>query len=157
MHLKARLNNEKSNAKPVPKWLKTTKTKKKQPDADWVCDPTPTALAVACFGGTCGMYTAALIYDSLTESGSATIPWLLPWRAHMAIACVGVVSFIVSLYFLEVLGRRSKHKAWKSSASWLPLVALTGSATVIHVPTYAVILVGTVYGGWAYRRTRAVR
>jgi hypothetical protein len=151
------LNNENRNATPVPGWLKTMRTKRKQPDADWDYDPTPMALVVACFGGTCGLCTAALLYEGLTESGSVTIPWLPPWRAHMAIACVGVVSSIVSLYFLEVLGRRSKRKAWKSSASWLPLVAVTGSATAIHIPTYVVILVGTLCGGWAYRRTRAIR
>jgi len=148
--------NVHGSAKPVPKWLKTTKKKMKQPDVDWDNDPTPRALVVACLGGACGLCTAALLHDALTYSGAVTISWLPLWRAHMAIACVGIISSILSLYFLEVLARRSKHKAWKSSSSWLLLVALTGSATVIHIPTYVVILVGALCTGWAYHRMRRI-
>jgi hypothetical protein len=158
MHLNARLNNGNSNdAKPVPKWLNKKKKKKKQPDVKWDQDPTPAALIAACAAGICGLYTAACVCDALTKSGNIVIPSLPPWRAHMAITCAGMVSFTLSLYFLEVLGRRSKQKAWKSSASWLPLVALTASASVVHVPTYAVVPIGILCGGWAYRRTRAIR
>jgi hypothetical protein len=36
-------------------------------------------------------------------------------------------------------------------------VALTGLATVIHIPIYLVIPVAAIYSSWAYFRTRAVR
>jgi hypothetical protein len=62
----------------------------------------------------------------------------------------------VSLYFLEELARKSRILAWRSSSAWLPLIALTGLATAIHVSLYVVIPIGALYSLWAYRRTRSV-
>jgi hypothetical protein len=65
-----------------------------------------------------------------------------------------MVAAAVSLFFLEQLEKKSKKTAWQSSALWLPLIAMTGFAATIHIPTYAVALLCLAYGIWAYRRAR---
>jgi hypothetical protein len=131
------------------------KGKKKQESA--AVDPTLIAFFVACFWGVCGLYSGEFLYDALHAPGVTEVPGLPSWRAHMGSVCLGVVSFVVSLYFLEELGRKSKILAWRSASPWLPLIALTVFATLIHVPTYVVVALGLLYSVWAYRRTRSVR
>ena len=111
------LKAEKGRSKPLPKWVKAPKKPQKGVEQRWDYDPTPMALAVALFGGACGLIVGDILHDSLTEGGAITLPWLPSWREHMALACFGVFSFVVSLFFLEVLSRRSKRKALKSTRS----------------------------------------
>jgi nucleotide-binding universal stress UspA family protein len=75
----------------------------------------------------------------------------------MGSVCVGIITFFVFLFILEFLETNSRTTAWRSSASWLPLVGLTASATLIHIPIYVVFLGGGSYAVWAYRRTCRVR
>ena len=79
------------------------------------------------------------------------------WQFHMGSACSGIMTFFAFLFLPELHETRSRITAWRSSAPWLLLVALTLLATVIHVPYYIVILVGTTCGVWAYRQTSKVR
>lgn len=159
MPLNTRLEESRTYAKPAPRWLKVAKKKKRYETAnpEWHSDPTPAAFVIACVGGACGTYTALAVQDALTKSGTVTLPWLPPWRAHMAIACLGLTTYVVSLFFLEVLGRRSKHKAMKSSVPWLSLVFISAAATAVHIPIYPLIVLGAICCWWAYRRTRAIR
>lgn len=148
--------HEKGNSRPLPKWAKARK-KTQKAEHRWDSDPTPMTLAVALFGGLCGLITGDMVRDVLTDGETPRMYWMPSWRAHMAIACLGVLSFVVSLFFLEVLSRRSKKKALKSTAPWLSLLLLTSTATVRRVPTFAVLLVGALCVTWAYRYTRALR
>ncbi len=75
----------------------------------------------------------------------------------MAIACVGITTFVVSLFFLEALGRRSKQKAMKSSLPWLSVALITAAAAVVHIPIYVVMILGAMCCWLAYRRTRAIQ
>jgi len=129
--------------------------RKKQPD--YAIDPTPTALAVGIFGGAAALYLTEVIYSEMRDSGGPDIPGLPNWRAHMGAVCVGSIAFVVTFFLMESLGRKSKVIAWRSSIPWLPLIALTAVATAIHIPIYVVIVSGTLYSVWAYRRTRAIR
>lgn len=129
--------------------------RKKQPE--YAIDPTPTALAVGIFGGAAALYATEVIYSDMRDSGAPDIPGLPNWRAHMGAVCVGSIAFVVTFFLMESLGRKSKVIAWRSSVPWLPLIALTAVATAIHIPIYVVIVSGTLYSVWAYRRTRAIR
>lgn len=154
-----RLEENRSDAKPAPSWLKVSKKRRqyKSADPEWRADPTPAAIVIAGIGGACGIYSALLLQDALTKSGTITLPWLPSWRAHMAIAWVGITTFVISLFFLEVLNRRSKYKAFKSSASWLSLVVVSAAASAIHIPIFIVVVVSGACCWWAYHRTRAIR
>lgn len=158
MSSNTRPERDSSNVRPAPRWLKVTKNKKKDksPDPEWQTDPTRAAIVIAGLGAACGFYSALIVQDALTKSGTVILPWLPPWRAHMAIACVAITAFVISLFFLEVLNRRSKYKAMKSSLPWLSLVVVSGAATAIHIPIYIVIVGSSVCCLWAYRCTRAV-
>jgi hypothetical protein len=79
------------------------------------------------------------------------------WQFHMGSACSGIMTFFTFLFLLELHETRSRITAWRSSAPWLLLVVLTLLATIIHIPYYFVILVGTISGVWAYRQTSCVR
>ena len=129
--------------------------KRKQPGDEM--DPTPVAFALGCLGGAGMMYVAEILYDNIRESPRPDIPGLPNWRAHMGSAFLGTVAFVITFFLLEALGRQSKLMAWRASAPWLPLIALTGLATAIHIPAYLVIPAVAIYSVWAYRRTRAVR
>jgi hypothetical protein len=79
------------------------------------------------------------------------------WQVHMGSVCVGIVTFVASLFLLEVFETKSRAIAWHSSWPWLPLVGLTAISTVVHIPFYFVAVLGAIYGVWAYRRTSSVR
>jgi len=119
-------------------------------------DLTFETVTVACLGGVCTLFMAILVYDAATDWGAASLSWLPPWRAHMAVACAGITGYTVSLFFLVKLARKSKVLAWRSTTLWLPLIALTLLATLFHFPVYAVAVAGVIGSVWAYRRTRAV-
>jgi hypothetical protein len=120
-------------------------------------DATPVALMVATLFGGGAFYCAEIIYGNIKDSGAPDIRQFPGWRAHMGSACVGMVAFMICLFLLESLGRGSRRIAIRSVAPWAPLVALTGVATGIHVPTYIVVLIAVTYSPWAYFRTCAVR
>lgn len=83
--------------------------------------------------------------------------WRLPeWQVHMASICLGAITFLIILFCLELMGRHSKMMAWRSSWPWLPLIGLTGLASLIHIPVYAVVPIGASLCVWAYRHRRSV-
>lgn len=118
---------------------------------------TPTTLLMALFGGTCAFIAVETTLPDLMELWGRQIDKVQGWQVHMGAACGGIVTFFTFLFILEVLESRSRTAAWRSSAPWLPLVALTLLATFIHIPYYIVILAGTIYGVWAYHQTSNVR
>jgi ABC-type uncharacterized transport system permease subunit len=74
----------------------------------------------------------------------------------MGSACLATVAFVITLFLLESLARKSRPRAWRSSVPWSPLIAMTGIATAIHIPIIAVTIACAAYVPWAYYRTRAV-
>lgn len=131
------------------------KSKKKKSSYEY--HDTPTTLLVASFGGACAFITVLNTIGDIVESLGHQATKLLAWQVNMGALCVGIATFFVFLYVLELLETRSKATAWRSSAPWLPLAGLTAIATVIHIPFYIVALIGAIYGVWAYRRTSNVR
>lgn len=117
----------------------------------------PTTLLVASFGGACAFYTIENTIDDILESWGHHANKPLEWQVNMGALCVGTLTFVVFLSILQVLETRSKLTAWRSSASWVPLIGLTAVDTVLHIPFYVVALAGASYGVWAYRRTSGVR
>ena len=117
----------------------------------------PTTLLVASFGGACAFYTIENTIDDILESWGHHANKPLEWQVNMGALCVGTLTFVVFLSILQVLETRSKLTAWRSSASWVPLIGLTAVDTVVHIPFYVVALAGASYGVWAYRRTSGVR
>lgn len=115
------------------------------------------AVALAALFGAGAFYCVEIIYDNIKDSGAPDMQQLPGWRAHMGSACVGSLAFVTALFLLESLGRRSKLVAARSAVPWLPIVALTGLATAVHIPVYVVIFVAAIYSPWAYLRTRAPR
>ena len=120
-------------------------------------DATPVAVAIATLFGLAALYCAEIIYDNIKDSSAPDMHQLPGWRAHMGFACVGTVAFVTSLFLLESLGGRPKSAALRSAVLWLPLVALTGLATAIHIPVYLVVVLAALYSPWAYLRTLADR
>lgn len=120
-------------------------------------DSTPMALALSTLIGAAALYCAEIIYGNIKDSGAPDMRQFPGWRAHMGSACVGSLAFVITLFLLESVGRGSRSIAVRSVAPWWPIVALTGLATVIHIPIYLVIPVAAIYSSWAYFRTRAVR
>lgn len=120
-------------------------------------ESTPIAVALSVLFGAGALCGAEIIYDNIKDSGAPDMRQLPSWRAHMGAACVGSLTFVASLFLLESLGRHSRSVAARSAVPWLPVVALTGLATAIHIPIYVVIPVILIYSRWAYLRTRAVR
>ena len=118
---------------------------------------TPTTLLVAAFGGACAILTVESTFSDVMDLGEYQMNRLPDWQVHMGSACVGILTFFVFLFILEFLETRSRITAWRSSAPWLPLVAVTALATVVHIPLYIVLLAGASYAVWAYRRTSSVR
>lgn len=115
------------------------------------------AVTIATLCGTTALYCGEIIWDNIKDSGAPDIRQLPGWRAHMASACVGTLAFVISLFLLESLGRRSKSSALRSTVPWLPIVALTGLATAIHIPIYMVALLIAIYSPWAYLHSRQAR
>jgi hypothetical protein len=116
-----------------------------------------TTLLVASFGGFCAFIAVVNTIGDIVESLGGQANKLLAWQVNMGALCVGIATFFIFLFILELLETRSKITAWRSSAPWLPLAGLAAIATVIHIPFYIVALIGTIYGVWAYRRTSSVR
>jgi hypothetical protein len=131
------------------------KSKKSHPQ--WSSDLKHSALLIACFGGACGSYSADMIFDAVTNSGTITIIWLPAWRLDMGIACIGLATSVVSLSLLQALAKESKRVICLSSLLWLPLVLVTALATIVHIAAYAVALAGVAYCVWAYHRMRTIR
>jgi hypothetical protein len=118
---------------------------------------TPVAVALATLFGAGALYCGEIIYDNIKDSGAPDMRQLPGWRAHMASACVGTLAFVISLFLLESLGRRSKGSALRSTVPWWPVVAVTALATAIHIPVSLVTLLITIYSPWAYLHTRQAR
>jgi len=118
---------------------------------------TAVALLIALLIGAGIFYCAEATYSSIQDSGAGGLRPFSAWRAHMGSACVGVIGFMLCLFLLEVLGRGSRQIALRSITPWAPLVALTGAATVIHIPAFVVVIMALVYCPWACIRTCAVR
>ena len=131
------------------------KWKKRKPTYEY--HDTPTTLGVASFGGACAFITVVNTIGDIVESLGHQANKLLAWQVNMGALCVGIATFFVFLFILELLETRSKIVAWRSSAPWLPLVGLTAIATVIHIPFFIVALMGAIYCVWAYRWTSNVR
>jgi hypothetical protein len=117
---------------------------------------TDVALLIAAFSASCMFYTTETLYGFLRDSGSGDLQGLSPWRVHMGSACLAMVAFVITFFLLESLARKSRPRALRSTVPWSPLVAVTGVATVIHIPIVAVTIACAVYIPWAYIRTRAV-
>jgi hypothetical protein len=120
-------------------------------------DSTPVAVVLATLCGAGALYCGEIIYDNIKDSGAPDMRQLPGWRAHMASVCIGALTFVISLFLLESLGRRSKGSALRSTAPWWPIVALTALATAIHIPVYMVAVLIVVYSPWAYAHTRQAR
>jgi hypothetical protein len=120
-------------------------------------DLTTFALLVGFLGGLGIVTYGESLLGDIRGAGDSHAPSLTNWQVHMGAACMGTAAFVVIFFLLELLGRQSKMSAWRSSWPWLPLVALTALATVIHIPAYAVILMCVLDAIWAYQRTRAAR
>jgi len=115
------------------------------------------AVALATAVGIVAIQCAEIIYDNGRGEGVSNSAGPAMWRVHMGCTCAGCVAFVITLFCLERLGRGSMVSALRSTIPWLPLIALTGLATAIHIPIYVVIPLMILYGLWAYRRTLAVR
>lgn len=117
---------------------------------------TSIALFVACIGGGGISFFVDSTLDALLSTGDQHSQGLTNWRVHMSSTCLGTIAFFIILFCLELVGRRSKMMAWRSSWPWLPLIGLTALASLIHIPAYAVILIGAIFCVWAYRQARGV-
>jgi uncharacterized BrkB/YihY/UPF0761 family membrane protein len=116
-----------------------------------------TTLLVALFGGACAFITVESIYGDANDAGWQEMNRFPAWQVHMGSVCVGIITFFVFLFILELLETRSRITAWRSTAPWLPLVGFTVLATIVHIPFCIVLLAGSSYAVWAYRRTSSVR
>jgi len=128
--------------------------KRKQKLGDDGTKATSLALIIAFLGGLgIFMYGENLLGD--LQGGSAPHGSSLDnWQVDMGATCMGALAFVGVFFLMEVLSRRSRIDAWRTSWPWLPLVGITAAATIIHVPTYAVILVCAIECAWAYFKTR---
>ncbi len=118
---------------------------------------TPTTVLMAVFGGACGFITVESFFEEITELFSSRGNDVYAWQVHMGSVCIGIITFVASLFLLAVFETKSRAIAWHSSWPWLPLVGLTAISTVVHIPFYFVAVIGAIYGIWAYRRTISVR
>ena len=118
---------------------------------------TSVTLLTALFGGVCAFIAVETTLPDLIESWGRQMDKLPGWQLHMGSVCGGIITFFTFLFILEALETKSRITAWRSSASWVPLIGLTAVDTVVHIPFYVVALAGASYGVWAYRRTSGVR
>ena len=118
---------------------------------------TPTTLMVALLGGLCALIAVETTLPDVMDVWGSQMKKVPGWQFHMGLACNGIVTFFTFLYLLELRETKSRITAWRSSAPWLPLVGLTLSATIIHIPYFIVILAGTISAVWAYLQTSSVR
>jgi hypothetical protein len=125
------------------------KTKRMQADS------TPVALAVSVLCAAAALYCSEILYGDIKDSVNPDTGTIPEWRAHMAAACVGATALVISLFFLERIGGRSRNRAIRSVLPWLPVVAVTGLAAIVHIPSYLVLIAVLFYSPWAYSRMRA--
>jgi len=115
----------------------------------------PNEIIAAVCGIAILQYTEFVFFSAVDDNGhTADIP---TWRVHMGSTCLGAITFVIALYCCEALEYKSKRLAVRVVIPWLPLVALTGLATIIHVPVLIVVIMGMIYAVWAYLRSRAER
>jgi hypothetical protein len=126
------------------------KKRQEQPNREF--EQTFFALLIAFLGGGgVSFYFGSAFFD-LQSTGDQSIRKLSGWQVNMGAICIGLMAFVVILFCLEVLSKRSKIAGWRSSWPWLPLVGLTALATFVHIPVYLVIPAGAIHGTWACRR-----
>lgn len=118
---------------------------------------TPITLLVALLGGTCAFITVETTLPDVLDVWGSQMNKFPGWQFHMGSACSGIMAFFTFLFLLELHETKSRITAWRSSAPWLLLVGLTLLATIIHIPYFILILVGTICSVWAYRQTSSVR
>jgi len=118
---------------------------------------TPRTLLMALFGSACSFLAVETTLPDLIESWGRQNDKIPGWQIHIGSAFCAAITFVIFLFFLEVHETRSRSTAWRSSAPWLPLIGLTLLATIIDIPYYIVIPVGTIAGVYAYRLTSSVR
>jgi hypothetical protein len=129
--------------------------RKRRPNYEY--NDTLTTLLIAVFGGACAFISVESTLPNVMDLWERQMGKLPEWKIHMGSACCGTITFFIFLFILEVHETRSRITAWRSSAPWLPLIGLTLLATMIDIPYYIVIPVGTISGVWAYRQTSSVR
>lgn len=110
-----------------------------------------TSIATIC-GVALFQYTEFVL--TATGDGTFSAPDIPGWRAHMMSVWLGTVAFVVALYCLEALVRKSKTDAFRSVIPWFPFVALTGVATIFHIHFLIVIGAAFAYGAWMYWRRK---
>jgi hypothetical protein len=147
----SRLEAEKRSALPE-NWMG-----KRKNHSSYEYNHTPTTLLLALFGGSCAFIAVETTLPDVIDGLGSQMDKFPGWQFHMASACGGIVTFFTFLLFLELHETKSRTAAWRSSAPWLPLVGLALLATIIHISYIIVILVGTIYGVWAYRQTSRAR
>lgn len=135
------------------RFVNKRRPKKKTGNRTRSADPAfPTTWLAAMCGAAILQYTEFVYMSSTDKNGQpANIPI---WRVHMGSVCLGLIGFVITLFCFEVLEKKSKRIAFNSTIRWLPLVALTGLASIVHIPIVIVITLGFIYGTWAYRRSR---
>jgi hypothetical protein len=116
-------------------------------------ESTSMTLIVALFGAMCALFSAESLGEDFRDLEGPRLNWLASWQLHMGSVCIGTAAFVAGLFLLEVFETKSKKTAWRISSPWLPLIVLTLLATAVHIPSYVVIVIGFLYGIWAYRRT----
>ena len=128
--------------------------KKKQKQEDDGTRATSLALIIAFLGGL-GIYMyGENLFGDIQSGGDPHGSSLGNWQVHMGAICLGTAAFVTILFLMELPSRQSRTDAWRTSWPWLPLVGVTATATVIHIPTYAVIVVCAIECTWAGLRTR---
>jgi len=131
------------------------KTSKRRRQMETTNPAFPAILIAVMCGAAMLQYTEFVFVSARDDNGRTfDIPM---WRVHMGSACLGALAFMIALFCFEALERRSKSLALRLTVPWIPLVGITGVATIIHIPIAIVILCSLVYGVWAYRRFRAMR
>ena len=119
-------------------------------------NPAFPAILIAIMCGAGMLQYAEFVFISAKDDNGRTFD-IPMWRVHMGSACLGALAFMIALFCFESLEQRSKSLALRLTVPWIPLVGITGLATIIHIPIAIVILCSLLYGIWAYRRFRAMR
>jgi hypothetical protein len=126
------------------------KKRREQPNREF--EQTLFTLLIAFLGGGGVSIYFGSAFSDLQSIGDQNTRKLPGWQVNMGSICIGLMAFIVILFCMEVLRKRSKVAGWRSSWPWMPLVGLTVLATFVHIPVYFVILAGAIYITWACHR-----
>ena len=125
------------------------KIKSQTKSVDWT---SPNILIGVFSGIAIFQYTEFVFFSAVDSDGhTADIP---VWRVHMGSTCLGTATFVVAIFCCEALEHKSKMRALRVAAPWLPLVGLTLLSTLIHLPISLVAILGAIYGIWVYLRSR---